>query len=54
MNSKEKIVYELAVLFIFITTVWAAAELGWGIGIGIWISAVLSAGLLLIWDIIAN
>ncbi|MEN9293135.1 MAG: hypothetical protein RL288_931 [Actinomycetota bacterium] len=54
MNSKEKIVYELTVLFIFIGSVWTAAELDWGIGIGIWVAAVLSAGLLLLWDIIAN
>jgi len=54
MNSREKIVYELAVLFIFIASVWTAAELDWGIGIGIWVGAVLSTGMLLIWDIIAN
>lgn len=54
MNSKEKTVFELAALTTFIGSVWTAAELDWGIGMGIWIGAVLSAGMLLIWDIIAN
>jgi hypothetical protein len=54
MNSKEKTIFELAVLAIFIFMVWTAARLDWGIGIGIWVAGVISAGLLLIWDIIAN
>jgi len=54
MNPKEKTVFELLALAIFITSVWTAAELDWGIGMGIWIGGVLSAGVLLIWDIIAN
>lgn len=54
MNSKEKTVFELFALAIFIASVWTAAELDWGIGMGIWIGAVFSAGTLLIWDMIAN
>lgn len=54
MNTKEKTVFELVVLAIFILVVWTSVELQWGVGMGIWVAGVISAGLLLIWDIIAN
>jgi hypothetical protein len=54
MNFKERTVFDLALVSIFIATVWASIELEWGVGVGIWIGGILSATLLLIYDLISN
>jgi hypothetical protein len=41
-------------LTIFTLSVWVAAELDWGIGIGIWVGGILAIGLLVVYDIIWN
>jgi hypothetical protein len=54
MNSKERIVFDLAMVTIFIATVWTSIELQWGVGVGIWIGGILSATLLLLYDLTSN
>jgi len=44
----------LAMVTIFITTVWASIELQWGVGVGIWVGGILSAALLLLYDLTSN
>jgi hypothetical protein len=54
MNLKERTVFDLALVSIFIATVWVSIELEWGLGVGIWMSGILSATLLLIYDLTSN
>jgi hypothetical protein len=54
MNSKERIVFDLAMVTIFIATVWTSIELQWGVGVGIWVGGILSATLLLLYDLTSN
>jgi len=51
MNSKERIVFDLAMVTIFIATVWTSIELQWGVGVGIWVGGILSAAL---YDLTSN
>jgi hypothetical protein len=52
MNSKERIIFDLAMVTIFIATVWTSIELQWGVGI--WVGGILSAALLLLYDLTSN
>ena len=54
MNSKERAIFDLAMVTIFISTVWASIELQWGVGVGIWVGGILSAALLLLYDLTSN
>lgn len=54
MNSKERVVFDLSIVAIFIATIWASIELQWGVGVGIWVGGILSAALLLIYDLTSN
>jgi hypothetical protein len=54
MNSKERIIFDLAMVTIFIATVWTSIELQWGVGVGIWVGGILSATLLLLYDLTSN
>jgi hypothetical protein len=54
MNSKERIVFDLATITIFIASVWTSIELQWGVGVGIWVGGILSAALLLLYDLTSN
>jgi len=54
MNSKERIVFDLAMITIFIASVRTSIELQWGVGVGIWVGGILSAALLLLYDLTSN
>ena len=54
MNSKERIIFDLAMVTVFIATVWTSIELQWGVGVGIWVAGILSAALLLLYDLTSN
>jgi len=54
MNSKERTIFDLAMVVIFIASTWASIELQWGVGVGIWVGGILSAALLLVYDLISN
>jgi hypothetical protein len=54
MNPKERIVFDLAMITIFIASVWTSIELQWGVGVGIWVGGILSAALLLLYDLTSN
>ena len=54
MNSKERIVFDLAMITVFIASVWTSIELQWGVGVGIWVGGILSAALLLLYDLTSN
>jgi len=54
MNSNERIIFDLAMVTIFIATVWTSIELQWGVGVGIWVGGILSAALLLLYDLTSN
>jgi len=54
MNSKERIVFDLAMITISIASVWTSIELQWGVGVGIWVGGILSAALLLLYDLTSN
>ena len=54
MNSKERIVFDLAMITIFIASVWTSIEIQWGVGVGIWVGGILSAALLLLYDLTSN
>ena len=54
MNSKERIVFDLAMITILIASVCTSIELQWGVGVGIWVGGILSAALLLVYDLTSN